>query len=330
MRTLRLGRTFDVVFVHDAVVVPDDGGRSPRGDRDGRRPRPAGRRRDPHARRDDGDLQAAHGSRRARRGRRPQPPLPRVDPPCGRRVDVRRRLPHRRARPERRRAGRPRPTYAGRVPARDVGAARRRRRSHACTARSGRSGAATAGSVSARAAADRRRLRQRSGACHNRSICGAAILGRSIPRVSCCSASSWRARRVSPTARRSARFRGLDLPRWGRVTSACRSATPRCSAILIRRDGRGTGTGVRRLPPQPYCVPGGLLAGQYRGAARRGRAGDRRSLHRDGTHRPRTSEAHDADLVEWMGTLWTECTVWRNLQHITHEYEAVQPVEVTS
>ena len=27
MRTLRLGRTFDVVFIHDAIVVPDDRGR---------------------------------------------------------------------------------------------------------------------------------------------------------------------------------------------------------------------------------------------------------------------------------------------------------------
>ena len=34
MRTLRLGRTFDVVFIHDAIVVPDDRGRPGRGDRD--------------------------------------------------------------------------------------------------------------------------------------------------------------------------------------------------------------------------------------------------------------------------------------------------------
>ena len=59
------------------------------------------------------------------------------------------------------------------------------RAAHARHAR-GRRAAAMAGWASARAAADRRRRRRRSGACHNRSICSAAIPGRSIPKASCC------------------------------------------------------------------------------------------------------------------------------------------------
>ena len=82
MRTLRLGRTFDVVFIHDAIsylTTEDDLRARSRP----RRPRPARRRRDPHARRDDGDLQAEDRSRRARRRGRTQPALPRVDARTG-------------------------------------------------------------------------------------------------------------------------------------------------------------------------------------------------------------------------------------------------------
>ena len=47
MRTLRLGRTFDVVFIHDAISYLTTEDDLARGDRDGRGPRAAGRRRDP-------------------------------------------------------------------------------------------------------------------------------------------------------------------------------------------------------------------------------------------------------------------------------------------
>ena len=49
MRTLRLDRTFDIVFIHDAISYLTTGRRPPRCARDSVRPRPAGRRRDPHA-----------------------------------------------------------------------------------------------------------------------------------------------------------------------------------------------------------------------------------------------------------------------------------------
>ena len=52
------------------------------------------------------------------------------------------------------------------------------RRCSACAARSGRRAAVTACWASARAAAGPRRPRPKSGACHNRSICSAAIPGR--------------------------------------------------------------------------------------------------------------------------------------------------------
>ena len=41
----------------------------------------------------------------------------------------------------------------------------------------------------------------------------------------------------------------------------------------------------------------GCSPDEYRGAAGRGRAGDRRPPRGDGTHRPRASEAHDADIA---------------------------------
>ena len=46
-----------------------------------------------------------------------------------------------------------------------------------------------------------------------------------------------------------------------------------------------------------HRVPGGLLAGEHRGAAGRGRARDRRPPRGDGTHRACTPAAHDADLT---------------------------------
>ena len=79
MRTLRLGRTFDVVFIHDAIsylTTEEDLRQALETAFVHVRP---GRCRDPHARRDDGDLQAAHRSRRARRRGRTKPALPRVD-----------------------------------------------------------------------------------------------------------------------------------------------------------------------------------------------------------------------------------------------------------
>ena len=75
MRTLRLGRTFDVVFIHDAVsyLTTEDDLRA--AVETAAAHVSSRRRRHPHARRDDRDLRAANGSRRARRGRRPQPSL---------------------------------------------------------------------------------------------------------------------------------------------------------------------------------------------------------------------------------------------------------------
>ena len=58
MRTLRLGREFDVVFIHDAISYLTTEEDLACGDRDCRGPRAARRCRDPDARRDDRDLQA--------------------------------------------------------------------------------------------------------------------------------------------------------------------------------------------------------------------------------------------------------------------------------
>ena len=79
MRTLRLGRTFDVVFVHDAVsyLTTENDLRAAIGTA-ATHVRPGGAV-DPHAGRDDRDVQAGNGARGPRRGGRPQPALPRVD-----------------------------------------------------------------------------------------------------------------------------------------------------------------------------------------------------------------------------------------------------------
>ena len=99
MRTLRLGRTFDVVFIHDAIsylTTEED----LRAALETAAVHAATRRgRDPHAGRDDRDLQAGDRSRRPRRRRRTQPALPRVDARRRSRWnDVRHRLRDRRAR----------------------------------------------------------------------------------------------------------------------------------------------------------------------------------------------------------------------------------------
>ncbi len=82
MRTLRLGRTFDAVFVHDAVDVPDDRGRPARLHGDGVRPHEARRRGAVRPRLHARDVRAGHRSRRARRRRRARAALPRVDAPA--------------------------------------------------------------------------------------------------------------------------------------------------------------------------------------------------------------------------------------------------------
>ncbi len=62
-------------------------------------------------------------------------------------------------------------------------------------------------------------------------------------------------------------------------------------------DGRGAGACVRRMQAQWHCVPGRLLAGQHRGAARRRRAGDRGPQCGNRTHRPGAPEADDAGMT---------------------------------
>ena len=62
-------------------------------------------------------------------------------------------------------------------------------------------------------------------------------------------------------------------------------------------DGRGAGACVRRMQAQWHCVPGRLLAGQHRGAARRRRAGDRGPQSGNRAHRPGAPEADDAGIT---------------------------------
>ena len=91
------------------------------------------------------------------------------------------------------------------------------------------------------AAAPKRRPRHlgvSSGGLH----ASAAIRGRSTRRASCCSASSSKALRGWRAARRSWRCRASALPRWGRATSAYRSAISSCRATLIRRRCRRRAT----------------------------------------------------------------------------------------
>ena len=79
MRTLRLGRTFDAVFVHDAVayMTTEDDLRDCIGD--GVRTHAAGRRRPLRAGLHARDVRGRHPTRRPRRRRRALAPLPRVD-----------------------------------------------------------------------------------------------------------------------------------------------------------------------------------------------------------------------------------------------------------
>ena len=70
---------------------------------------------------------------------------------------------------------------------------------------------------------------------------------------------------------------------------------PPCRASRTRRRWRRRASDLRRLPQQRPRLPGGLHAGQHRGADRRGRAGDRRP-QRGSRHRPRASEAGDAGV----------------------------------
>ncbi len=83
MRTLRLDRTFDVVFVHDAVsyITTEDG--SPCRRRDGGCPRSAGRRRPRRPGRHERDLLGRDGARRPRRRGRSRPAVRPVDARAG-------------------------------------------------------------------------------------------------------------------------------------------------------------------------------------------------------------------------------------------------------
>ena len=65
MRDVRLGRTFDAVFVHDAVAYMLDRDRPTGGDGDGVRALPSRRHRPVHPRRDDRVVRARHRSRRS-------------------------------------------------------------------------------------------------------------------------------------------------------------------------------------------------------------------------------------------------------------------------
>ena len=122
MRTLRLGRTFDVVFIHDAIIVPDDRGRPARRDRDCGDPRSTGGvvilTPDATTR----DLQPATpttAGTTAKTGAACATSSGRT-PATGRR-HVRRRLPDHRSRSRRRAARRPRPAHARSLPARRPG-----------------------------------------------------------------------------------------------------------------------------------------------------------------------------------------------------------------
>ena len=64
---------------------------------------------------------------------------------------------------------------------------------------------------------------------------------------------------------------------------------------------------VRRMPSQWYRVPGRLLAGQHRRAARRGRAGDRRPRSGNCANWPRAPEAHDAGVARSVSSLRIGC-----------------------
>ena len=115
MRTLRLGREFDAVFVHDAVVYMTTEEDLKRGDRDRLRPHSAAAA-PPCSRRTRSARTFApyDGQRRTRRRRRPRPPLPRVElrpRPDRRHLHRRLRLPTPRGR--RFRARRPRPPHDG-------------------------------------------------------------------------------------------------------------------------------------------------------------------------------------------------------------------------
>jgi 4-hydroxy-2-oxoheptanedioate aldolase len=78
--------------------------------------------------------------------------------------------------------------------------------------------------------AARKRPRRRSGASRRLITASAATRGRSTRRAISCSASSSKAPRVWPGARRSWRCRGSALPSWGRAICRWRSATGRCRA----------------------------------------------------------------------------------------------------
>ena len=127
MRTLRLGRTFDVVFVHDAIgYLTSEEDLAAAIETAAVHVRPGGVV-DPHARRDDRDLCASHGSGWPRRRRRARPPLPRVDPPrrSTRRHDLCSRLRDRGPGARRARARGSRPPRARPLPEGDLGASDR-------------------------------------------------------------------------------------------------------------------------------------------------------------------------------------------------------------
>ena len=121
MRTLRLGREFDVVFIHDAIsylTTEDDLGAAI--ETAAAHTRPGGLViLTPDATTEN--LPAKDRPRRPRRRGRSQPPLSRMDP-SGRRVDLRGRLPHRSRGAGCGGASRPRPPHARRLSASDLGA----------------------------------------------------------------------------------------------------------------------------------------------------------------------------------------------------------------
>jgi len=87
--------------------------------------------------------------------------------------------------------------------------------------------------VERRAAAAPNRPPLRSGGSRRRNISSAATPGRSTGKASCCSASSSKAPRASPIARRSSLCRGSVSPNWAPAISVSRSATSRFRATRI-------------------------------------------------------------------------------------------------
>ena len=135
-------------------LVPDDRGRSPRGDRDRGRPRAAGRRRHPDAGRDDEIFQPETDTvaTTARTGAASATSSGRMRPSRTRSTYVV-DYADRRARSGRRGPGRPRPAHARALPASDLGATDRETRASSSSTRPSRTRTSSSTRRSSRAAA---------------------------------------------------------------------------------------------------------------------------------------------------------------------------------